>query len=146
MHFSIIYDDKDITFFAIIITFCNFFLAKCKLFPFFISLLRFLLILPCQTQQFGVIHKTPWVLAYLTEWLDALCAGLPYVKVDFRVLKVFNCHMGALPKVMLFAQPGIGSKRQCPVKDNKGELSLFCKRGTRCLHRRGIGNRLICFC
>ena len=41
--YRIIYEDKDITFFAIIITFCNFFLAKCKLFPFFTPLLRLLL-------------------------------------------------------------------------------------------------------
>ena len=35
MPIRIIYDYKDITFYRIILTFCNFFLEKCKLFPFF---------------------------------------------------------------------------------------------------------------
>ena len=42
IHLCIIYDDKDKTFFVIIITFCNFFIAKCELFLFFTPLLRFL--------------------------------------------------------------------------------------------------------
>ena len=46
MRLGIIYDDKDITFSTIILTFCNFFLAKRKLFLFFTPLLRFLLKLP----------------------------------------------------------------------------------------------------
>ena len=49
IHLCIIYDDKDKTFFAIIITFCNFFIAKCKLFLFFTPLLRFLQTLSQQT-------------------------------------------------------------------------------------------------
>ena len=42
MLLCIIYEDKDKTFFVIIIPFCNFFIIKCKLFLFFTPLLRLL--------------------------------------------------------------------------------------------------------
>ena len=40
IHLCIIYDDKDKTFFAIIITFCNFFIAKCELFSIFYPFIK----------------------------------------------------------------------------------------------------------
>ena len=48
MPIRIIYGYKDITFYRIILTFCNFFLEKCKLFLFFFILQRFLQPQPTQ--------------------------------------------------------------------------------------------------
>lgn len=48
MPIRIIYGYKDITFYRIILTFCKFFLEKCKLFLFFFILQRFLQPQPTQ--------------------------------------------------------------------------------------------------